>query len=157
MERVNKILVHKEYQRYMTGIRQQEQNRQFCRHGLEHCLDVARIGYIRNLEQQLGIKKDVIYAAALLHDIGRFEEYTSGKSHHAESARLAAPILRDCAYNAEECMEICEAIDRHKEKTEGRLAMLLYEADKMSRSCFDCPAIAECYWEEEKKNYHINI
>lgn len=87
MERVDKILAHPEFQVYMRRIREQERTRVFCLHGIEHSLDVARIGYIKNLEQGLSFRQDVIYAMALLHDIGRCEEYASGKSHHEAGAR----------------------------------------------------------------------
>ena len=49
MERVDKILAHPEFQVYMRRIREQERTRVFCLHGIEHSLDVARIGYIKNL------------------------------------------------------------------------------------------------------------
>ncbi len=43
----------------------------YCRHGLEHLLDVARISYIQVLEDGLDYDENVLYAAALLHDIGK--------------------------------------------------------------------------------------
>ena len=130
---------------------------QFCLHGIEHSLDVARIGYIKNLEQGLSFRQDVIYAMALLHDIGRCEEYASGKSHHEAGAELARPILLACGYTEHECAEICDAIGRHKAPSEQArsLATLLYDADKQSRNCFDCPVQEQCYWSEEKKNHTI--
>ena len=114
MERVDKILAHPEFRVYMRRIREQERTRVFCLHGIEHSLDVARIGYIKNLEQGLSFRQDVIYAMALLHDIGRCEEYASGKSHHEAGAELARPILLACGYTEHECAEICDAIGRHK-------------------------------------------
>ena len=106
MERVDKILAHPEFQVYMRRIREQERTRVFCLHGIEHSLDVARIGYIKNLEQGLSFRQDVIYAMALLHDIGRCEEYASGKSHHEAGAELARPILLACGYTEHEYAEI---------------------------------------------------
>lgn len=157
MERVNRILQHKDFQTYMKTICKQEQTRQFCLHGIEHSLAVARIGYIKNLEQQLSIKKDVIYAAALLHDIGRSVEYTVGTSHHEAGAELAYPILVDCGYLEFECDMICAAIRQHKKKSgeDNALSLLLYEADKQSRNCFACNAKKLCYWPDEKKNDRI--
>ena len=132
MEREDKILAHPEFQVYMRRIREQERTRVFCLHGIEHSLDVARIGYIKNLEQGLSFRQDVIYAMALLHDIGRCEEYASGKSHHEAGAELARPILLACGYTEHECAEICDAIGRHKAPSEQArsLATLLYDADK---------------------------
>ena len=37
------------------------------------------------------------------------------------------------------------------------LAGLFYRADKLSRSCFSCPAREKCDWPEEKKNLEIRI
>ena len=157
MERIDRILENPEFQSYMHQIAEQEQTREFCLHGIEHSLDVARIGYIRSLEQGFSFRQDVIYAMALLHDIGRGEEYTSGISHHEVGAKLARPILLACGYTEKESEEICEAIGRHKapSEQEDSLATLLYDADKQSRSCFACPVQEQCYWSEEKKNHTI--
>lgn len=51
-----------------------EENRQFCKHGWEHLMDVARIAYIINLERGYGLERDLVYAAGLLHDCGRYVE-----------------------------------------------------------------------------------
>ena len=101
--------------------------------------------------------ENAAYLAALLHDIGRCEEYASGKSHHEAGAKLARPILLACGYTEEECAEICDAIGRHKAPSEQArsLATLLYDADKQSRNCFDCSVQEQCYWSEEKKNHTI--
>ena len=40
-----------------------------------HLLDVARLAWIFNLEANQEISKERIYAAALLHDIGRHIQY----------------------------------------------------------------------------------
>ena len=72
MERVNKICEHKLWKQAVEEISQLEEKRVFCRHNTEHFLDVARLAYIENLEKGLGIEKELLYAAALLHDICRF-------------------------------------------------------------------------------------
>ena len=54
MIRVDRILNHPEFQKSMRLIRILEKERIFCCHGMEHLLDVARIGYILNLEQRNG-------------------------------------------------------------------------------------------------------
>ena len=71
MNRVDLILEHPKYQEYLDKIKQAEEKRIFCLHNMNHFLDVARIAYIMNLEEELGIAKEIIYATALLHDIGR--------------------------------------------------------------------------------------
>ena len=66
----------------MSVITKKELNRKFCCHNIEHSLDVARIGYIMILEQNLNIDKELFYAAALLHDAGRY----SGTPHNESGA-----------------------------------------------------------------------
>lgn len=65
MNRIENILSDDSYKSYISDIENKEKNRKFCCHGMEHCLDVARIAYIINLEEKTGIDKDLIYAAAL--------------------------------------------------------------------------------------------
>ena len=65
----------------MEHLAEYEKNRIFCRHGMDHLMDVARIAYIENLEKNCGISKEIIYGAALLHDIGRYLQYTEGIPH----------------------------------------------------------------------------
>ena len=69
MERVNKIWRHPVWKQHMEHLAEYEKNRIFCRHGIDHLMDVARIAYIENLEKNCGISKEIIYGAALLHDI----------------------------------------------------------------------------------------
>lgn len=75
MKRVNAILVHPLFQKCYRRLEILEQDRKFCRHQMSHLMDVARIAYITCLEQNLGIEKDVIYGAAILHDIGKYAQY----------------------------------------------------------------------------------
>lgn len=158
MERIDKIMAHPLYVSNQKKIEVLEANRTFCKHGISHSLDVARILYIKVLEDKLPIQKDVIYGVALLHDIGRCLEYEAGKPHHEAGMELASKILIDCGYTEEERHQMVCAIGVHKEKSEDEknmLCKLLYEADKLSRNCFQCGARQDCYWAEDKKNRHI--
>lgn len=160
MKRVNQILFHPQYQHALEQIKIWEQNREFCRHTLEHFLDVARLAYIRCLEQGEDVKKDVIYAAALLHDIGRHRQYADGTPHEVASACLADEILPECSYSEEEQRQIREAILSHRNRKDGEtasgvLGQLLYQADKASRNCFACAAQEACHWPDEKMNREI--
>jgi putative nucleotidyltransferase with HDIG domain len=138
----------------MNRIAELEKEREFCLHDLNHSLDVARIGYIISLEEKLNVSCELIYAAALLHDIGRADEYEKKLSHHEQSAVLAGEILSECGFNEKENCEICEAIAAHKRPDDDKtgLKYILYRADKLSRKCFDCKMYEECYWDEDKKN-----
>jgi len=135
-----------------------EKERIFCHHDMAHFLDVARIAMILNLQEGAGISRDVIYGAALLHDIGRHEQYRAGTPHEIASARIAPDILADCGYGPEEIREIAEAIALHRDSETARgqgLAGILYRADKASRACFACRASGQCNWKEDRKNREI--
>lgn len=159
LQRVNLILNHRDFTQTLEKIRSLEQNRKFCRHNIEHLLDTARIMYITSLEQNLGIDKELIYATALLHDIGRADEYEGKAEHDIAGAELAKNILADCGFSADEISQICSAILCHRDddKAENPLGRLLYFADKRSRLCLSCCAKDECYWTDSKKNLDIIV
>ncbi|MBD5552001.1 MAG: HD domain-containing protein [Lachnospiraceae bacterium] len=155
MERVNKILNHDLYKLYRKKNETAEENRHFCRHDMGHFLDVARLAMIFNLQLGLSIAEETIYAAALLHDIGRWKQYEDGTPHEKASAALAPEILSDCGFMEEESGQILSAILNHRNAAVGQehtLDGILYRADKMSRSCFCCEAEKECDWKGDKKN-----
>lgn len=156
MKRVNDIWNHPVYQEHLKKVLRWEKERKFCRHTVEHFLDTARLTYIYTLEEGLGIPKDIIYAAALLHDIGRHLQYEEGIPHEKASAAVAVGILSGCGYTKPECECILGAILNHRKKTQtSDFSALFYKADKMSRCCFSCPVQEECDWPAEKKNLNI--
>lgn len=158
MPRVEAILQDERFRYGVQRIDELEQQRIFCCHGLEHLLDVARIAWIMVLEQQLALPKDLIYGAALLHDLGRYRQYEAQIPHHQASAELAAEILPAAGYTVEETATIIAAIRQHStdgQTQEQQLACLLYQADKLSRNCFQCAARQSCKWPEEKRNKTI--
>jgi uncharacterized protein len=118
---------------------------------------VARTAYIISLENGLAIDKDVIYATALLHDIGRVEQYKSGTPHNVAGCEIARAVLAQTDYTQEETEEIVGVIARHREapKTVCDLGGIIYRADKLTRPCFSCAARAECNWNDDKKNYEM--
>lgn len=151
----NRIWEHSLYQSCYDKIAECERTRTFCRHDMAHFLDVARLAEIFNLQERLEIPKKLIYGAALLHDIGRHEQYLDGISHEIASAKIAPDILRDCGYTQEEINDIVDAILMHRNKaveSEPTLGGILYRADKMSRSCFACKQEKACNWKMDKKN-----
>lgn len=158
MEVLEKIRLHPFYLKNYEELEEAENNRKFCRHQMPHLLDVARIAYIRNLEEKLELKKEVIYAAALLHDIGKARQYKEGVSHEEAGREIADIILRDIAvFSAEETEVILKAISEHRRVVPdmSRLGRLLYESDKLSRACYLCPAEKECNWDRAIKNTRI--
>ena len=110
MDRVDRIIYNDEYRRLMETVRNKETDRIFCRHGLEHCLDVARIAYIMNIEQGYAIDREIIYATALLHDVGRADPDDTGRKHHELSVEYAGRILEQCGFSTQENEQICDAI-----------------------------------------------
>ena len=158
MERVNRIIRHPMWRGALSQIEELEADRAFCRHDLDHFLHVARLAYIENLEQNLDISKELIYSAALLHDIGRGLQYTEGIDHEEASRAIGSSVLSQCGFGQGETEEILEAISAHREPdTAGRrdLAGVIYRADKLSRNCFACGAEPLCNWSYEKKNREV--
>ena len=117
MERIHKIWEHPLYQEQFQALQKAESERIFCNHTLEHFLDVARIAYIQNLETGAGLSKVLIYAAALLHDIGRYRQIAHGIPHEKASTALAERIMSECNFTQEEIHTVCESILNHRGST----------------------------------------
>lgn len=160
MKRIDKILSHDLYKKYTEQTNEYEKERVYCRHNMEHFLAVARIAQILNLKKKLKIKKAYVYAAALLHDIGRFKQYEDGTAHDKASAALAPQILADCGFNEQETEMINMAIRNHRNadiQYEASLSGIIYRADKLSRGCFACPVEQQCGRKIEKKNLKLRF
>lgn len=163
MKRVNAILKAPLYRRCYARLEELEKERIFCCHQMPHLLDVARIAYILNIEQNLGLEKEVIYAASILHDIGKYAQYEDGTPHEQSGEKIASEILDslpdDAAFSEEEKRMILTAIRGHRKLREDAkpLERLLYTSDKASRMCFACPAESECDWSVDKKNMELEI
>jgi putative nucleotidyltransferase with HDIG domain len=155
MERYQKIAQHKKFLKYIKKIKELEKEREFCCHGPEHLLDVARIAYLKALEENIPLSKDMIYGAALLHDIGKVKQYEKHIPHELAGAKKCGKILKECGYKKEEIEIIEQAILHHRrggEPGSHPLERLLYEADKASRLCMFCKASEKCNWTKKEKN-----
>ena len=156
MDRVNQIWKHPLYQTELHKLQLLEADREFCRHTPEHFLDVARLAYIRALEENYSVSKELIYCTALLHDIGRARQYEDGTPHDEAGAVIAEQILKELGFSPEEIQAIVSAIRGHRAETNQTiLGQLIYRADKKSRNCFSCKAEPEFYWSPAKKNMTI--
>lgn len=156
MDRVNRILKNELYCAALKQLDTYEENRRFCRHDMDHFLSVARIMLLRAMEEEIAIEKALVYATALLHDIGRIEQYENGAGHASASAALAQEILLSCGFNEEEVAQSVHAIRSHNSGgAEDDLGHLLQYADKKSRNCFCCSAYQDCYWPETQKNQGV--
>lgn len=173
MDRIDRIVQNERYKESLHKICLWEQDRRFCRHDMVHFLDVCRLaeiewlttrlkeqkeGFERKEEEPGAVSRELLYAAGLLHDIGRWMEYEKGIRHEKASADLAEEILRECGFKTSETEKITEAILAHRNKDireENSLSGYLYRADKKSRACFACKVQAECSWPMEKKNLTV--
>lgn len=92
MERIDAIVRDPLFQECLAKTAEIEKEREFCKHDLQHFVDVARITYILILESGAlwsfikdndlkGTReaKEVVYAAGILHDIGRWRQYETGR------------------------------------------------------------------------------
>jgi uncharacterized protein len=159
--RVNQILQHHLYEDYSIKNKLAEEKRIYCRHGSDHGLSVARIAYIYLLENwddssgensvlkaDRGIAKEIVYAAGILHDIGRWVEYETKEDHAQAGARLAVPILRESGYEEQEIEVICQGILQHRldpAAAQSELGQALARADDWARDCHNCESKATCY------------
>lgn len=157
MPRVTAIWNHPQFQRELQRLNDLERDRMFCRHGLPHLLDVARIAWILCLEDDLGLDRELVYAAALLHDIGKAEQYLKGTPHEAAGEKIASEILAtfdaDIFMTVSEARAVLRAVrgHRHLRQDAEPLEELIYRADKRSRMCFACPVADRCNWPAEKR------
>lgn len=160
MELVQKIYEHPLYTKCLAENKEAEKERIFCGHDMQHFLDTARLSYIFALERGYRISKEEIYAAALLHDIGRWKQYKGELSHEEAGAQIAEMILTDTGWEAESMNRILDAIREHRTVSDEasdaeKLREVLYDGDKRSRACYLCPAEKECNWSSQKKNMKI--
>lgn len=158
MDRINRILNHAKYREYLAENEKAEAARIFCRHDMGHFLDVARLAVILNETEGYGENKERVYAAALLHDIGRWVQYQDGTPHEQAGEALSGEILTDCGFDEEEKSGILKAVRSHRNgevREERSLSGLLYRADKLSRPCYACKAEKECDWKEGRKNKEL--
>jgi len=100
------------------------------------------------LERAFGLNKEMIYAAGILHDIGRWVEYATKEDHAHVGAGLAQPILQDCGFSEEEIDKISLSISEHRlepNKTTTLLGKALALADDWARDCKNCASQTSCY------------
>lgn len=157
---VEAVRRHPVYVDHMKRLARLEHDRVYCKHQAVHLLDTARIAYIRALERKMPFRKEVIYAAALLHDVGKAEQYECGEPHEKAGARIATEILSDVdGFSALEKTAIVAAVAQHRYYSDNAspLGKLLFEADKASRPCFACDHRDTCTWPAEKQNAGVKV
>lgn len=157
IERITNILNNEVFKENLERNKTAERERMFCKHDLNHSIDVARIAYILNLEDQLDYDKELIYAVALLHDITKWRQYEDGTPHNISAAEISDIILRSCGFHGKEIETCKNAIFKHRklESESDSFTKLMYKADKLSRCCFLCKAKNICNWNPEKMNENL--
>lgn len=158
----NKIIKNKKYIEILKDIETLEKDRIFCGHNMEHFLDVARITLILCNERSLDISPDFIYTTALLHDIGRAQQYRNAVPHDIAGEKIAREILNEVGADEAFTDAVCKYILSHSTNKVTQSATTEFEkifciADKKSRNCFCCKAQAECNWPDEKRNMNIEF
>lgn len=157
-ELTNKIRNHPDYIEKYKKLQEFEKDRKFCGHLSDHFFAVARLMWIYNLEDSAGLSKDLIYAAAFLHDMGRCDEYEKKIPHDIAGADFAFNIMTEVGFSKEDANAVKDAILSHRSKDEldtKGLEYYLNKADKKSRDCLYCKVKDECNWPLEKKNMII--
>jgi len=166
MKRIELLMKDPQYFDYLARNTAIEDKNVYCRHDLQHMIDVARIIYILILEHndldffisEAGLTsrlaaKEVIYAAGLLHDVAKWQEYETGTDHAALGARVARDILQKALFDGHEINVIAHAIYEHRNVTRDMsfLGEKVHRADNLSRFCFECTERNECTKYKEKE------
>ncbi|MFZ5642708.1 MAG: HD domain-containing protein [Bacillota bacterium] len=147
---------------------ERERDRLFCRHDYRHMLIVSQISFkiINDTGQKVEFIRfeglagpreamEVIYAAGLLHDIGRWRQYDSGEDHAIAGSKMARAVLERARFSEKEIELITRAIREHRRAAPGQslLGRVICLADDLSRPCTTCKARLDCY----KYKYMENI
>lgn len=147
MRYAERILRHEKYWHYLRENGEADKARNLCLHDLQHAVDTARVAHLYALKEGLDLDEDLLYSAALLHDIAKWKQIRDGTVDHAAAgAVLAEAILREIGMEAEDTARIVDAIrtHRHRDPKGPDLNRALYEGDKSSRFCLLCKNIGHC-------------
>ena len=139
----NKILKNSKYKSYYKKLKHAEMDRIFCKHDIEHSIDMAKLCMFYCKKNNVPYNSDVIYSAALLHDIGRAIQ---GGDHEKHSADIAMSILEEIQCSSSEIDQILSLISKHRDFSQeiNTVESLFALADKKSRKCYECKAQDAC-------------
>lgn len=160
MDRLKKIINDSFYQDCLSKNAHRETRRRYCRHDLKHMMDVSDIsckimeesGRLNIMAAEAGLKdrnraREVVCAAALLHDIARWIQYDTGEDHAQAGARLAVGVLVRAGFDDAEIKTVVRAITEHRREMpdSSLLGFVLFLADDLSRDCLGCRARKDCH------------
>ena len=146
---------------------ERERDRLFCRHDYRHMVLVSQIS-CKIIKQTGGLSKlikteglngikpalEVVYAAGLLHDMGRWRQYDTGEDHALAGSVMAGSVLKRAGFSEREAVVITRAIREHRKTLPGQsyLGRVLCLADDLSRPCGSCSSRLDCYKYEYMEN-----
>ena len=78
-------------------------------------MTVARVTCLLAAEQGLPVNQEQVYAAGLLHDIGRHLQYQQNIPHEQAGAEIAEGILIDCGFDRQERSDILRLIGANRQ------------------------------------------
>ena len=154
MERYQKIVRNKRFQREYQRLEEKEQDRRFCRHNMEHFLAAARISLYQSFWKTAGDIQRCYLWYRFLHDLGRMAEYETGNLMRSWRGSCRG-ILRSADMSRWRLNRLQTSIRGHRRKGQkdpDSFADVFYQADKLSRDCIHCRVREECYWPEDRKN-----
>lgn len=103
--------------------------------GIAHCERDYLLAVRLAREEELKIDEEVLFAAALLHDMGAFEPFRAPDTDHTDrGAQTAVEILAKVGFPSEKIPKVQEAIRAHmfySKKPEGAEAIVLHDADTL--------------------------
>lgn len=102
-------------------------------HDWSHTWRVVRLCQVIGEKEAADL--EVLFAAALLHDIARDEADKRGVCHAALSAQRAQPVLHRCGFPSSKIDAVIHCIETHRFRSDApprtREAKVLFDADKL--------------------------
>lgn len=131
-------------------------------HNLEHVSKVVEIGL--EIAEKIGARKDIVKAAALLHDIGysrlRTKDEFIREDHAKISTEMAKEFLIKIGLQAAIVSDVCECIYHHSSSRSKETRLIesycLHDADKIDCLGFD-GALRMLAWDLTIEDNFISI
>lgn len=103
--------------------------------GIDHSERDYQVGIILGEEEGIRVDKDVLFAAAFLHDIGAIEPYRKKEIEHSlRSVEIVEPLLQSWGFPMEKWPSVKAAILGHMyyaDRPTDSSAMVLHDADAL--------------------------
>jgi len=121
-------------------------------HNMRHA-DLT-VKFAKIIAEKENANSELCVIAALLHDIGRGEEWkkeTIEENHGIDGARKAEPFLSSIKLSKEEIAQVCEAISQHcfPNTQTNQIAKILWDADKLNLFSKEMKQVYVRCWKEK--------